>query len=235
MTTTWSWRIPSILQGIPSLLQLFLIWLIPESPRWLVSRGRDEQAIKVITRYHCNGESEDPLVAFEYEEIKEALRIEREAEKGSSWKALFTKRGNLRRLRVIVALGFFSQWSGNGLVSYYLTLVLDGIGIKATGTQTLINGILQIYNYGTAIIGALTVERAGRRILFLTSTGGMCLAFTLWTICSALYTKSAAAVDAAGNPIHPDKAAGHGVLAFIFIYYGFYNVSRSPRALYNLY
>ena len=38
--STWAWRIPSALQGLPSVIQIFFIWFAPESPRWLVYRGR---------------------------------------------------------------------------------------------------------------------------------------------------------------------------------------------------
>lgn len=38
--TSWSWRIPSAIQGFPSVIQLIFIWFVPESPRWLVSKGR---------------------------------------------------------------------------------------------------------------------------------------------------------------------------------------------------
>ena len=229
--SNWSWRIPSILQGLPSFLQVIFIYTIPESPRWLVSRGRDDEAIQVITKFHCNGDTEDPLIAFEYDEIREALHLEKMSNEGSSWKSLFTTRGNLKRMRVIIALGFFSQWSGNGLVSYYLTLVLKGIGIRDTETQTLINGILQIFNYFAAIAGALAVDKAGRRLLFLTSTSGMCAMFVLWTVCSAIYAQSYTSLDASGNPIGANTAAGHGVLAFIFLYYGFYDVSGGVESV----
>lgn len=107
----------------------------------------------------------DPLIDFEVSEIKTAIDSERVA-KGTSWKSMFTNRGNLRRLRVIVAIAFFSQWSGNGIASYYLHTVLDGIGVTNASTQNLINGILQIWNLITAYGGALACDRAGRRPLF---------------------------------------------------------------------
>jgi len=150
--STWAWRIPSVLQALAPAIQLAFIWFIPESPRWLVDRGRDEEAIHVIRKYHCGGNGDDPLIEFEYQEIKEALRIEKEAKSSSTYLSLFKTKGNLKRMRVIIALAFFSQWSGNGLVSYYLTKVLNGIGISGQGEQLLINGILQIYNYATAIV-----------------------------------------------------------------------------------
>jgi MFS family permease len=118
INSTWAWRIPSAVQGVIPLFQILIIFFIPESPRWLIDHNREEDAVRVISKWHCNGIKEDPLVTFEITEIKEALRLEKLADKGSSWKGLFTSRSNLRRFRVIIALAFFSQWSGNGIVSH---------------------------------------------------------------------------------------------------------------------
>ena len=112
MTSSWSWRIPSVLQGLPSLIQCCLIFFIPESPRWLgelmrghvmpfgltmfiVDKGRDAEAIAVLTKYHCGGDENDPLIAYEYEEIKAALALEAEAAH-TTWASLFKSRGNLK-------------------------------------------------------------------------------------------------------------------------------------------
>lgn len=118
-------------------------------------------------------------------EMKEAIRLEKEAASSSGYKDLFATAGNRRRMAAIIGIAFFSQWSGNGIVSYYFNIVLKGIGITRESQKTLLNGILQVYNYATAIFGALMVERLGRRTLFLTSGVGMCLSYMCWTICSA--------------------------------------------------
>ena len=55
MNNSWSWRIPSAVQALPSVLQLFLIWFVPESPRWLVSNGREEEARRILGYWHGNG------------------------------------------------------------------------------------------------------------------------------------------------------------------------------------
>lgn len=235
MHSNWGWRIPSLLQGLPSILQVLFIWFIPESPRWLISKGKEDQAIAIIAKYHCDGNTEDPLVAFEIDEIREGINQDKDQ---SGWKDLFSGIGNWRRLRIIVAIAFFSQWSGNGLVSYYLTLILTGIGITSTNIQTLINGILQLWNYFWAIVGALTVDRVGRRPLFLMSTAGMCVSFVCWTICSAIYSQSGTIFDpeciADGGTrwtcvaLDANKASGNAVLAFIFLYYAFYDIAMSP-------
>lgn len=152
----------------------------------------------------------DPLVQYEFDEIKTAIEFDRTVTSNVGWKSLFTKRGNLKRLRIIVAIAFFSQWSGNGLVSYYLNKVFDAIGITDPTIQLLINGILQIWNLFIAICASFLVDRVGRRILFITSCCGMLLFFTLQTICSALFAQ------------HGTQGAAHAVIAFIFLYYAAY-------------
>jgi hypothetical protein len=117
---TWAWRIPSIVQGVPPVIQAIVVWFIPESPRWLLDHGHGDRARAVIADWHCQGVDSDPLVDFEFTEIRTALRLEREAAKTTTYLGLFKSKGNLKRFRVIIALALFSQWSGNGIVSYYL-------------------------------------------------------------------------------------------------------------------
>jgi len=47
INSNWAWRLPSLMQAAPSALQVGLVLLLPESPRWLVSRGRDDEAFKI--------------------------------------------------------------------------------------------------------------------------------------------------------------------------------------------
>ncbi|KAJ3575377.1 hypothetical protein NP233_g1138 [Leucocoprinus birnbaumii] len=216
LPSSWSWRIPSALQGLPSVIQVVLIWFVPESPRWLVSKGREEQALKTLAYYHANGNTEDPLVEFEFEEIKAAIAFDRDVASNVGWMALVKTPGNRRRMRIIIALAFFSQWSGNGLISYYLNKVFDAIGITDPTTQLLINGILNIFNFFVAIIAGLLCDRVGRRKLFLTSTVGMIVFWTLQTVCFALNSK------------YGNQQAAHAFIAFIFLYYGFYDLAFTP-------
>ncbi|KAG9107378.1 hypothetical protein FRC07_008636, partial [Ceratobasidium sp. 392] len=213
--SNWSWRIPSALQGVSSVIQLALIWLLPESPRWLVSKGRDEAAKRVLVKWHAGGPEDDPLVAFEFNEIKEALSLESQAIK-TSWMDLFKTPGNRKRIRIVFAIAVFSQWSGNGLFSYYLERVLNGIGITSPEQQTLINGIISIYNFAIAATASMVVDRFGRRKLFLASNVGMLFCCAALAACSAAFTKTSS----------PD--AGHAVLALIFLYHGSYAIAYTP-------
>ncbi len=58
---TWAWRVPSALQALPSVFQVLLVWFAPESPRWLISKGREEEALKTLAYYHADGNQYAPL------------------------------------------------------------------------------------------------------------------------------------------------------------------------------
>lgn len=119
-------------------------------------------------------------------------------------------------MRIIVALAFFSQWSGNGLVSYYLNKVFDKIGITDPGVQLLINSILQIWNFAWAVFAALMVNRLSRRFLFLVSASMMTLFYMAQTICFAEYAE------------HQSPSSGHALVAFIFLFFAAYDIAFTP-------
>ncbi|CAG7848350.1 Lactose permease [Serendipita indica DSM 11827] len=214
--SVWAWRIPSMLQAVPSLFQAVFVWFCPESPRWLVANGHDLEAVKVLTKYHANGRERDPLVYFTYGQIREALSMEREISAMTSYATLFKTPGNRRRMRIVLAIGFFSQWAGNGLVSYYIGDVFKGVGVTDPPTVGLINGSLQIWNCAVAITAAMLVDRLGRRLLFLSSNTGMLITFIGWTLATAFFSTRG------------DKSAAHAVLGIIPLFYFAYNIAYSP-------
>ncbi|MCJ1308864.1 hypothetical protein MMC25_002519 [Agyrium rufum] len=210
----WSWRAPTLVQAFPSVLQVIFIWFVPESPRWDISKGRYEKALKTLADCHANGDKDDEVVQLEMQEIRDTIKLEQEFE-SNNWSELWRTKGNRHRLIILVSAGFFSQWSGNGLVSYYLHQVLDTIGITNSTTQLLINGILQIVNIIVAVGMCFFVDKIGRRKLFLGSTAGMLVCFIIWTVCSAQYA------------IHQNSGAGTAVVVMIFLYYVCYNSAWS--------
>jgi sugar porter (SP) family MFS transporter len=216
INNTWAWRVPSLLQAIPSVFQVIFVLFAPESPRFLISKGKEAEALRTLAYYHADGNEEDPLVQYEFQEIKAAIEFDRTVAANIGWRSFLSSTGNLKRVRIIVAIAFFSQWSGNGLVSYYLNKVLTSVGVTSPTIQLLINGILQIWNLAWALTASSMVERFGRRLMFLTSVCGMCLFFTLQTICTARYRLD-------GN-----TSAAHAVIAFIFLYYASYDIAFTP-------
>ncbi|KAJ7475863.1 general substrate transporter [Mycena latifolia] len=213
----WSWRAPTLVQAAIPLLQVCLIWFIPESPRFLVSKGLESKAAKVLSRYHANGATEPhPLVQFELAQIRHALRLQEEIDRGTSYWSLFTTPGNRKRMRIIIAIAIFSQWSGNGLVSYYINLVLEGVGISATRTKAAINAGLQVFNLVVAVGASFLVDYMGRRTLFIISNSGMLFSFILWSTSEAIF-----------NQMHK-TAAAKATIPIIFIFYFFYDLAYTP-------
>ena len=109
----WSWRIPSLLQAAPALFPISFVFCLPESPRWLVANGRSEEARAVLVKWHANGDENDELVKLEFIQMRNVIEAEVSNETG--WKDLLTSPGNRKRVFILVCLGCFSQWSGNGL------------------------------------------------------------------------------------------------------------------------
>jgi MFS family permease len=89
--------------------------------------------------------------------------------------------GNRKRLLLIALVSFFSQCSGNGLVSYYLHSILESVGISSSYNQSLINGGLQIWSFLVALAFSFLVDRLGRRMLFMIAAVGMLVSFSVWT------------------------------------------------------
>lgn len=234
MDSDWSWRLPTLFQVVPSILQLSFIWFvhpnnifhsfrstghtdiscrfIPESPRFLIAKDRHEEARAILIKYHAEGDENSPLVLAEYQEICEAIAAEKQAST-QPWKELFTARNNVRRVLIAIGVGLFAQWSGNGLVSYYLAKVLETIGITSRLRQNQINLGLMCWNLCTGIAGSFVQHWVKRRTQWLTAFTGMTIVYACWTASSAVY---------AGD--NTNEHASRAVVALIFVYYGMYNL-----------
>jgi MFS family permease len=211
--TSWDWRLPSLLQILLPLVALPGLLMAPESPRWLVSVGRDEEARQILASSHAGGDMDSPLVIYETLEIQSTIQAEKDAHATTSYLDMFKTAGNRRRLFISVTLGFFGQWSGNGVVSYYLALVLDTIGIKSVTQQTLISACLQIWNLIFAVGAAFSVDRLGRRKLFLASATTMLASYIVITGLSASFAQT-------GIP-----SVGTAVIPFLFIFFAGYDIA----------
>lgn len=208
ITGAWAWKLPTLIQVLPSAYQFLLIWFCPESPRWLVAHGRVDEARRILIKYHGENDPDSPLVHAELAEIEQALATERE--NNVSWREFLQSRGNLHRLAICVAIAVFGQTSGNNLISNYLTQILKATGITSEADITLVNGMITLWQYIVCITVCLIVDRLKRRTFFLVGSGGCAVVFIAWTIAAQQYLD------------RDSLAGGRIVLACIFIFQFFY-------------
>lgn len=113
-----SWRTPIAIQLIFAIAVIFIVWGLPESPRWLAKRGRMDEALEVICAVN-NLPEDDPYVISEMESIRQVLALEQN-EKAQNWTSVFKKDILQTRKRVGLAwFGLFmNQLSGINLGTY---------------------------------------------------------------------------------------------------------------------
>jgi hypothetical protein len=119
--SSWAWRLPTLVQafGTGSIGLYIACGFMAESPRWLVSKGREEEALQNIARMHANGDTDDELVQYEMIEIRHGLEVDKRA--ASGYTAFFKTPGNRKRLFVLMVIAASGQLNGAGLVSYYIS------------------------------------------------------------------------------------------------------------------
>jgi len=207
----WSWRLPSLFQvtGTGIIVVYTLLGQMPESPRYLVSRGKEEEALKTLADLHANGVKEDPLVQYEMEEIKLGLEMDKDA--SNSYLDLVRTPGNRKRIFVLLFIAVSGQFAGNALVSYYLTPILNLVGITEPRQVSGINGGLAIFSTLNSAFSAQFVERWGRRPLWLGCMSGVLVCFVIITALSGSFAST------------QNKATGIALVPFLYLYFMFYN------------
>ena len=110
---------------------------------------------------------------------------------------LWNTRNARTRLICMAGMAVCGQWSGNGVVAYYLPTLLDGVGITDQGIQLLNNTVLFIVSWICAVAGALLVDKVGRRPMLLCGTTSFII---LWSVIAGLTSSYADADHVVTNP-----------------------------------
>lgn len=84
---------------------------------WLISKDRREEAFAILVKYHAEGDADSIFARAEVAQIETVIILERDASK-QSWRDMISTPGMRRRTLIASAMGIFTQWSGNTLISY---------------------------------------------------------------------------------------------------------------------
>ncbi|CAZ81962.1 unnamed protein product [Tuber melanosporum] len=220
MNNSWAWRTPTVVQGAIPAIVAILIFFIPESPRWLIAQGRDEEAIEILAKYHGEGDRHSSVVQAEFREMSEQIGTECSDKIWWDYRDLVNTRAARYRLGLVATVAFFGQWSGNNVVSYYMPTMFQQTGIDSSDTRLVLNGIYPVFCMFAAIWGATLLDKLGRRPMLIVATAFTVVCFSIITAGTAVSSTS--------------KGASYAVIAFIYIFGMVYSWAYTPlQTLYS--
>lgn len=194
---TWRWMLG--VAGLPALLQFILMLLLPESPRWLYRKGREEEAKTILRKLYPEEDVEAEIQA-----LKESVEAEIQ-EKGSSEKITLVrllKTKTVRRgLIAGVGLQVFQQFVGINTVMYYSPTIVQLAGFASNQTALLLSLVTAGLNAGGSIVSIYFIDRTGRKKLLVISLCGVIISLGLLSAVFHETTTHSPAVSAA-EPSH---------------------------------
>ncbi|XP_029952171.1 proton myo-inositol cotransporter-like [Salarias fasciatus] len=173
------WRYMLGLSIIPAALQFFSFIFLPESPRWLLQKGRSQEARRVLSRIRGGRDVTD-----EFDSIRAGIEDEqKEAGAGGLVILRILRHGPTRRaLTVGCGLQMFQQLSGINTVMYYSATILQMAGVRSDRQAIWLSALTSASNFMFTLVGVWLVERVGRRKLTLASLTGTGLSLSVLAI-----------------------------------------------------
>lgn len=157
------WRGMLGMETVPALLFFAIIFFIPESPRWLILKRRNESALGILKRiYGSLGEANNQLM-----QTKSVVSSEQKSE----WKLLF-KPGIRKAVLVGMAIAILGQFMGVNAVLYYGPTIFEESGLSS-GDSLFFQVLVGAVNMGTAILALLIIDKIGRKKLVYYGVSGM--------------------------------------------------------------
>ena len=150
-------------ETIPDLLFFIVIFFIPESPRWLIVKGKEDKALGVLQRIYLEPEGA--------KEQLEATRASIAGEVKSEWKELLQP-GIFKAVLIGSAIAILGQFMGVNAVLYYGPKIFMDAGLSGEGSllSTVLVGVV---NMLTTVIALLIIDKVGRKKLVWWGVGGM--------------------------------------------------------------
>ena len=204
VTSSASWRVPLVLQVVLSVMVMSFIFTLPESPRWLIKKGRLEEARHILSALE-SVPMDSPKINADINEIVMTLDI---AKTGSLLKIF--KMGPQRLFqRVLLGMSclMFLQLCGVNLISFYSTTIFENdLGFGATKSRILA-ACMQVMQPCGAFVCFFTIDAFGRRRLMTFAAAGMAICMAGLAGCTSQATN-----------MHALNAAVFFLFAFNFIF-----------------
>ena len=162
MENDWRWMLG--MESFPALLFAVLLFSIPESPRWLMGQGRDEEARRVLSMV------DDTNLDGQVQEIRQSLADS----KNTSSEALFQHK-YWKPILIAFLIATFNQLAGINAILYYAPRIFEMSGV-ARGASLVQSVIIGLTNLTFTMIGMVLIDKVGRKKLLYVGSIGMTLA-----------------------------------------------------------
>ena len=158
------WRGMLGMETLPALLFFTIIFFIPESPRWLILKGREERGLNVLQRIYNSAEE----AMNQMNETKSVV-----SETKSEW-ALLLQPGILKAVIIGVAIAILGQFMGVNAVLYYGPSIFEKAGLSG-GDSLFYQVLVGLVNTLTTVLALAIIDRVGRKKLVYYGVSGMVL------------------------------------------------------------
>ena len=163
------WRGMLGAETVPALMIFLIIFLIPESPRWLLVKNLESKAISIFSKIY----NDTSVIAHQINETKSMLQSERK----SDWKILLTP-GIFRAVIIGVAIAMLGQFMGVNAVLYYGPSIFETSGLSS-GDSLFYQSLIGMVNMGTSVLALLIIDKIGRKKLVYVGVSGMVISLLL--------------------------------------------------------
>ena len=164
-----NWRAMMGSVAAPSMGLLVGLAFVPESPRWLVGRGRRDEARDILAKISGSSRAETEVA-----EIADSIEEEKRMEHGS-WSELFRPGGIRIALIVAIGLAVLQQFSGGLPLTLYAPKIFMAAGFPDPQEAIGISVLIQCWSLLCVVVALLLVERVGRKPLLLVGVSAMAL------------------------------------------------------------
>ena len=163
------WRGMLGMETLPAIMFFIIIFFIPESPRWLILKGKEEKATNILERIYTS--SKEAL--FQLTETKSVLSSESKSE----WKLLLQP--GIRKAVIIgVCIAVLGQFMGVNAVLYYGPSIFENAGLSG-GDSLFYQVLVGLVNTLTTVLALVIIDKIGRKKLVYYGVSGMVISLVL--------------------------------------------------------